>query len=289
FAMFDFAPTGLAVLAIGVAYMLVLGSRLTPVRTPQAMPEEAALRRYVTEVHVPKGSSLVGKTMAQAKLRQTLGLSVLRVHRAYGAEREESPASKPWLSYGRHGRDEGGGWYSFVPWPETQLAAHDHIQFEGDPSALLKRQGSGFLEIMDSAHANGEVARGMNIGEVALAPGSQALGTTLEESTFSQRYGVTVLGLRRNGRHQVERLSALRLEPGDVLLVRGSSDALAELALNPDFLVVNRLEHADRDHARRLPALAIMVMTIGLAAFGVLHIAVAALLGMLAMVVTGCM
>src|SRR5690606_21173920 len=28
FAMFDFAPTGLAVLAIGVAYMLVLGSRL---------------------------------------------------------------------------------------------------------------------------------------------------------------------------------------------------------------------------------------------------------------------
>lgn len=290
FAMFDFAPTGLAVMAIGLAYMLLAGSRLTPVRTPQAMPDEATLRRYVTEVNVPKGSSLVGRSMAQAKLRATLGLAVLRVHRQYNAEREETPFGKPWISYGRHGRDEGNGWYSFVPWPETVFAANDHIQLEGDPSALLKRQGARYLEIMDSAHGNGDAeGRGLYIGEVALAPGSLAIGTTLEESAFSQRYGVTVLGLRRNGRHQVDRLNALRLEPGDVLLVRGSPEALAELAHNADFLVVNRLEHADRDHARRLIAVAIMATTIGLAAFGVLHISVAALLGMLAMVATGCM
>ena len=290
FRMFDFAPTGLAVLGIGVAYMLLAGSRLTPVRTPQAMPDEATLRRYVTEVSVPRNSTLIGRSMAQAKLRETLGLSVLRVHRRYNGEREESPTGKPWISYGRHGRDEGNGWYSFVPWPETQLAAEDHIQLEGDPSALLKRQGSKFLEIMDSAQGSSDTeGRGLHIGEVALAPGSLAIGTTLEESAFSQRYGVTVMGLRRNGRHQVERLSALRLEPGDVLLVRGGSDSLAELAHNPDFLVVNRLEHADRDHARRLLAIGIMTMTVALAAFGVLHISVAALLGMLAMVATGCM
>jgi len=290
FRMFDFTPTGLTVLAVGVLYMVVAGSRLTPVRTPQAMPDEASMRRYVTEVNVPKASTLVGRSMAQARLRDTLGLAVLRVHRQYNVERSETPVGKPWISYGRHGRDEGNGWYSFVPWPETRLAASDHIQLEGDPSALLKRQGPRYLEIMDSSHGNGEgEARGLQIGEVALAPGSLAIGTTLEESAFSARYGVTVLGLRRNGRHQVERLSALRLEPGDVLLVRGSPDALAELAHNADFLVVNRLEHADRDHARQLLAIAIMVGTVALAALGVLHISVAALLGMLAMVTTGCM
>ena len=179
---------------------------------------------------------------------------------------------------------------SFVPWPETRLAAGDHLQLEGDPSALLKRQGSGFLEIVDSAQDGpGVEARGLTIGEVALAPGSRAIGTTLEESAFSQHYGVTVLGLRRNGRHQVERLSALRLEQGDVLLVRGSTDALVELAHNPDFLVVNRLEHAERDHARRLLALGIMGLTVALAALGLLHVSVAALLGMLLMVAAGCM
>ena len=290
FRMFDFAPTGLTVLAVGIAYMVLAGSRLTPVRTPQAMPDEATLRRYVTEVNVPKGSSLIGKAMAQAKLREVLGLAVLRVHRRYEPAREEGPVSKPWQSHGRHGRDEGNGWYSFVPWPETKLAAGDHLQLEGDPSALLKRQGAGYLEIMDSGTDGSDVeARGLHIGEVALAPGSRAIGTTLEEAAFSQRYGVTVLGLRRNGRHQVERLTALRLEQGDVLLVRGPSDALAELAHNPDFLVVNRLEHAERDHARRLLALAIMATTIGLAATGALHISVAALLGMLLMVGTNCM
>jgi len=290
FHMFDFAPTGLAVLGLGLLYMVLVGSRLTPVRTPQAMPDEAALRRYVTEVNVPKGSALVGKAMAQAKLREVLGLSVLRVHRRYDPEREEGPAGRPWQSYGRHGRDEGNGWYSFVPWPETRLQAGDHMQLEGDPSALLKRQGAGFLEILDSTRdENGGDARGLTIGEVALAPGSRAIGTTLEESAFSQQYGVTVLGLRRNGRHQVDRLNALRLEQGDVLLVRGSTDALVELAHNPDFLVVNRLEHAERDYRKRLLALGIMGLTVALAAFGLLHVSVAALLGMLLMVAAGCM
>src|SRR5690606_33005900 len=153
---------------------------------------------------------------------------------------------KPWQSYGRHGRDEGNGWYAFVPWPETQLKAGDHLQLEGDPSALLKRQGAGFLKILDPDRDEDD-ERSLNVGEVALAPGSRAIGTTLEESSFAQYYGVTVLGLRRNGRHQVDRLTALRLEPGDVLLVRGTPEALVELAHNPDFLVVNRLEHAPRD------------------------------------------
>src|SRR5690606_5510809 len=144
--------------------------------------------------------------------------------------------------------------------------------------------------ILDSEHDGSDVeARGLNIGEVALAPGSRAIGTTLEESAFSQRYGVTVLGLRRNGRHQVDRLTALRMEQGDVLLVRGSPDALVELAHNPDFLVVNRLEHAERDYARRILALAILGTTVALAALGILHISVAALLGMLLMVASGCM
>lgn len=286
--MFDFAPTGLAILALGIVYMMVAGSRLTPVRTPQALPDEAALRRYVTEVSVPDGSTLVGKTMAQARLREALGLSLLRMHRRYDGARSEGPASRPWQSHGRHGRDEGKGWYSFVPWPETQLKGGDHLQLEGDPSGLLKRQGANFLRILDPDHDD-DAAGSLNVGEVALAPGSRAIGSTLEESSFSQYYGVTVLGLRRNGRHQVERLTALRLEQGDVLLVRGTPEALVELAHNPDFLVVNRLEHAPRDYRRRILALAILGLTVGTAALGLLHISVAALMGMLLMVVSGCL
>lgn len=290
FRMFDFFPTGVTVLAVGVTYMLVIGARLVPERTPQATPEDAAMRHYVTEVNVPKGSSLIGKTMAQARLRSVLGLTVLRMHRQYDDERGETVFTKPWMSYGRYGRDEGDGWYSFLPWPETRLAANDHLQLEGDPSALLRRQGSGYLDVLDSSRSGPATdTRELHIGEVALAPGSHAIGTTVDDAAFTERYGVTVLGLRRSGRHQVERLGALRLDHGDVLLVRGSSEALAELAHSSDFLVVNRLERTQRDHRRRLMAIAVMIGVVALAASGLMHISVAALLGMLAMVASGCM
>ena len=59
-----------------------------------ALPDESAtLRRYVTEVNLPRGSSLVGKTLPKARLKETLGLSVLRVHRRYSEARGESAAA----------------------------------------------------------------------------------------------------------------------------------------------------------------------------------------------------
>jgi di/tricarboxylate transporter len=289
FRMFDFVPTGLAVMLVGVVYLMVLGGRLIPHRVPAALPEDNGMRRYVTEVNIPRGSSLVGKTQAKARIKETLGVTVLRMHRRYNEERGESAEDRPWMTHGRYGRDEGEGWYSFMPWPETTLQAEDHLQLEGDPSALLQRQGTGLFEILSELGAGNDDGEGQLVGEVALAPGSRSLGIALEDAAFPQRYGVTVMGLRRSGRNQVERLNQMRLETGDVLLVRGNAAALAELAHNPDFLVVNRLDHAERDYARRWIAVGIMLTCVFAAATGMLHISVAALAGVLTMVAAGCL
>ncbi|GIX34757.1 MAG: SLC13 family permease [Lysobacteraceae bacterium] len=287
FRMFDFLPTGLAVFTTGFLYFLLVGSRLVPVRTPAGGPEDGpGMRHYVTEAVIPRGSPLVGRTLEQARLRDVLGVAVVRVHRRYRSERGEGPEDRPWLRYGRYGRDEGDGSYSFVPWPEAVFEEGDHLQLEGDPSVLLQKQGAGLLEIPESsAREEGPEL----IGEVALSPGSRALGFSVAEADFPGRYGVSVLGLRRNGRQEDERINQLRLETGDVLLVRGPARALAELAHNPDFLVVNRLAGNPRDHRRRWIAIAVMAATVVAAATGMLHISVAALGGVLAMVASGCM
>lgn len=287
FAMFDFLPTGLAVFLAGFVYFLLIGSRLVPVRTPAAAADDGAgMRHYVTEAIVPRGSALIGRSQEQARLRETLGVAVVRVHRRYDSERGETPADRPWLRLGRYGRDEGDGSYSFLPWPEATFAEGDHLQLEGDPSTLLQKQGRGLLEIPAGLPRDEGVQL---IGEVALSPGSRSLGVSVGEADFPSRYGVTVLGLRRNGRQEDERINQLRLETGDVLLVRGPASALAELGHNPDFLVVNRLEGASRDHRRRWTAVAIMGLTVVAAASGLMHISVAALAGVLAMVGSGCM
>lgn len=294
FTMFDFTPTGLAVFATGLLYFALVGVRLVPVREATAAPDEgAALRHYVAETVIPAGSPLIGRRIDQARLRETLGLRVLRVHRRYRGARGESASDRPWLRCGRHGRDEGDGSFSFVPWPEAVLELDDHLQVEGDPSLLLKSQGRGLLDLLDPEQArqssSSGVVQGALIGEVALSPGSRSLGSTLSDADFPARYGVTVLGLRRNGRQEDERINQLRLDTGDVLLVRGSVEALAELGHNPDFLVVNRLSAGVRDHSRRWMAIAIMGATVLAAATGLLHISVAALAGVLLMVASGCM
>lgn len=291
FRMFDFAPTGLAVLGAGLLYMALLGHRLIPVRMEAGRRDSLeSLRRYITEVLVPPGSGLVGKSMSQARLREDFGLAVLRMHRRYRQDRNEGPNDRPWLALGRYGHDEGNGSYSFVPWPETVLQAGDHLILEGDPDVLLKRQGKGFLELVGSEENPPLADPGVpvEVGEVALAPNSHALGSTVQEVDFQERYGVQVLAVRRSGQQIADRVHGLRLETGDVLLVRGTQEAMAALAHNPDFLVVRQLKTADRDH-RRLPvALAIMLLVVGSAVSGWMHISTAALLGALLMTLSGC-
>jgi di/tricarboxylate transporter len=291
FAMFDFLPTGLAVMAVGLAYMLLVGGRTIPEREPAGRAgAEQPLRRYVTEVEVPETSSLVGKTVSEAKFRDRLGLVVGRLHRRYRKDADEGPLDRPWLAHGRYGREEDADTYSFVPWPETVIVAGDHLQLEGNPALLLQKQGPKFLELVGSQMSESQPDEGMGqLGEVAIAPTSGAVGHSLEDAAFNARYGISVIAVRRSGREVTERLNTLRLEPGDVLLIRGSSEALAELAHNADFLVVNRLEHAERDRRRAKYAVAIMGLTVLAAATGTLHISVAAMTGLLLMVASGCM
>jgi di/tricarboxylate transporter len=78
------------------------------------------------------------------------------------------------------------------------------------------------------------------------------------------------------------------LEVGDVLLVQGPEQALSEMAASRDFLMVNRLESKRRFPKKAPLALLSMGVAIGLAATGVLHISVAGMVGVLIMIVTGC-
>ncbi|MGA9575425.1 MAG: SLC13 family permease, partial [Lysobacterales bacterium] len=61
--MFDFAPVGLAVAIVGVAYVALIGWRLIPVARGQhdTAEELSHLGDYLAELKVPEGSSAIGK------------------------------------------------------------------------------------------------------------------------------------------------------------------------------------------------------------------------------------
>ena len=66
YRMFDFAPVGLAVAAVGVVYVALLGWRLIAAARGKhdAGKELFELASYVAEVVVPKGSATIGKLSA---------------------------------------------------------------------------------------------------------------------------------------------------------------------------------------------------------------------------------
>jgi di/tricarboxylate transporter len=267
FHMFDFAPTGLVILGAGAAYMAVAGRFLIPVReTESDLTETYELQDYLTELVVPQGSEFADKSLAESDIHARLGLTVLRIQR----ESEE-------------------GRVYMTPSPQIVLRSGDRLIVEGSITDLVG-ESSRPLDIYAETKLTAEALTNehTHLGEAAIAPGSRLVGTRIERGLIRRRYGVLVLALRRRGQTLRERFISVPLEVGDILLVQGPEQALGEMAASRDFLMVNRLESKRRSPRKAPLALASMVIAIGAAATGLLHISVAGMLGVILMVVTGC-
>lgn len=267
FRMFDFLPTGLAVMAVGALYMAFAGRFLIPARTgSDSLTQQYRLQDYLTEVVVPEKSPLVGKSLAASDFRKETGLSVLRIRRAARPEKAALPS------------------------PSTVLEAGDRLVVEGNLEELIKRKESGPLKIYAETKFDDKALTGDNVelAEVAVAPRSMLVGKSINQGHLHRRFNVLVLALRRRGRTLQKQFTSVPLAVGDVLLVQGSPEAIGEMASSPEFLVTNRLEHEVRDSKRAWLALGTMAVAIASAATGLLHISVAGLLGVLLMAVTGC-
>jgi di/tricarboxylate transporter len=268
FRLFDFAPTGLAVMATGIAYMALLGRFLIPLREPESdLTQQYSLDAYLTEVVVPPGSPLVGRSVEQTRIRRDLGLLITRLR-----------------------RQADGSTVSIVPQPDTILREGDRLIVEGRFEELVRTKEGGILALyaerkFSEADLTGP---GVELAEAVVAPGSRLLDRAIKQSDIRRRYGVLVLGLRRRQRTVQDDFVSVPLEVGDVLLVQGTPKAIRELARSADFLVVQRMGHAPRERSKAGLAVGIMTAAVLAAATGLVHISVAGLTGVLLMAVTRC-
>src|SRR5437763_1286376 len=82
YSMFELTPVGIAIVAAGMAYMLLLGLRLLPSRGgEESLMEQYQMREYISEVIVLEDSPLVGKTLAEGNLSDALDLTVIGILR----------------------------------------------------------------------------------------------------------------------------------------------------------------------------------------------------------------
>jgi di/tricarboxylate transporter len=271
--LFDITPPALVLTVIGLAYLLTVGRWLTPTR--EVEPDLLAtyeLREYLSGLVVDPDSPLAGRSLAESRFGAEQGLQVVAIER--GAERIDVVDGTTVI----HGGD-----LLVVQGKVKDIARIEdtkHLRIAG-----LKPDASGGR----SADPRPEPAGETPLAELIVPPRSPVVGRTVRQLNFRWRYGVPVLAIQRHGEPLHERMRDVVLAQGDILLVQGRPEALHRIHAGRELALLGAVELPARRTRKLRLAVAIVTLVVLLAALDVTTILVSALLGVVAMFVTGCL
>jgi len=277
FGFFSMTPVGLAILVLGIGYMLLTrrwlqhgdaqgdaaAPRLTLTDLAQAYNLEERERRLRLQISSP----LANQPLNELELRRQYGINVIAV------ERQGKFRTLLLMATGN-----------------TQLQPGDVLLVDLiSPSiALLGIYQTLGLEPMPLPHSYYSVhAHELGLAEVAMPPESQLIGKTIQELGFRSQHKLNVVGLRRHGQALEGVLVDERLKASDTLLVAGEWKAIRRLqGLSRDFLVLSLPAEVDEvaPAARKAPyALLSLAVMIVLMVSGLVSNVLAALIACLLM------
>ncbi|GAB4243168.1 MAG: SLC13 family permease [Stanieria sp.] len=272
FGLFQFTTLGIITFIIGILYLAFIAPKLIPNRKQTSgdlVSDEYGLKDYVTEVIISPGSSLIGQTLRQSEIQRKFDVDVLELIRD-GSQFPQPIADKV-------------------------LNAGDILLVRGSSAELLKIKDQKGLEIFPDVKFNKEdleteLSEGeLGIAEVLILSNSRLIGSTLKDLRFRQRYNATVLAIRRGEELIRDRLGKVPLRFGDLLLVQGAKESFLGLQTTRELLVMEQKELDNLRTNKAWIALAICLAVIVVAAFDLLPILVTALVGVVLMVITGCL
>jgi len=237
FGMFDFAPVGIPLMFLGLAFLAV-GWRLLPDRA--AGGEEEALfeeEGYVIEAVVPDDAEARAIELVVAES----GADVQVVGRIREGQRRMFPS------------------------PYDLVRSGDHLLVEGESEELERFvEGAGLrLEAHDGTQvlADDEVA----VVEAVVLPESPLVGQTAAGLRLRQRFGANVLAVAQD-RRVTRRLGEVRFAAGDLLLLQTPSEGLRETLERLGVLPVHSDEDAPRFRPKRGLWLSLVAFAAGIAA-----------------------
>ncbi|MCC4247136.1 SLC13 family permease [Stappia indica] len=118
--------------------------------------------------------------------------------------------------------------------------------------------------------------------ELVVRPEAQLVGRSARDLALRSRFGVNLLGVSRNGRRSTTRLRTLQLQSGDLLLMQGPADVLAEFAAETGCVPLAERELRIPDKRKALLAAGILGLSILVTVIGLLPAAVSFAAGVLA-------
>ena len=251
FAMFDFAPVGLSVAIVGIAFVAFIGWRLIPRdETGASTGKHITLDGYVAELVLPEKSKAVGQL----------------VHELY-AEADESGVEI--LGVVRNGRRLPGFGAS------TELRAADMLIVEAMAEDIDAFRGTLGLEFFGEQPLGETVTGGLSLVEVVIPKDSRIVGRSAISLRLRARRGVALLGISRQGRRFKKRVRHENIRAGDILLLIGRADVLPDVVNWLSALPLAERGLNVTQHNRAWLAVGIFAAAIAVSAFGLLYLATA--------------
>ena len=285
FGMFDFTAIGLPVAVIGIAFVALLGWRLVPKRQPAGM-EGFDTGAYLTEVRILEGEASDNTRVAEVeKVLDAAGAQIVGMVRS--GVRLTAPNPQRLLHAGdilviEAAADTLASVLSSLGL-KLEAAGAPPKAATDDPTAtdskdLAKAEDKTAKDDSDSSRRRGaEIV----LMELVILPGLNISGRSAKDFGLAPRYGINLLAVSRQGNRSVERLRAMALRPGDILLLQGPPEAISEFASDTGCVPLAERELQIPNKRKALQATAIMLLSVVVAATGLLPASVAFMAGAL--------
>ncbi len=224
FSFFDFAPVGIAILVIGIGFLILIGRRILPSRDVTKELREtgkASLRKAfgfqdrLLVLRLPEDSPLEGKSLAESHIGSATGLNVIGIAR--------------------------NGQTHLSPDPGMVLHGNDRLLVSGGIERLEDMRGQKMPFIIDEKVSLDSLTSGdIGLVEIELTPDSSLLGKTIEEVDFRNSYGFNVLSILRENVTLQSNLPDIELLKGDRILCQINAHQMDELSASTADFFVNR-------------------------------------------------
>jgi di/tricarboxylate transporter len=267
FGLFAVTPVGLALVATGIAYFLLLGKRILPVAPKQTLTTEN-LQHYrdvygidgrIFEVTVGQDSDLAGMALGEVQARGRSGWIL-------GIKTDNN--------------------IRIIPEQNTAIRAGSVLAIMGSRQEISSYAEEHDLTI--SPFLN-EFADALNpttagIAEIVIPPDSDLINRTISESDIRKRYGMRILAVYRIDTVIDDELSSLTLQSGDTLVVHSRWQDMIKVSKDKRFAVVTDFPKEEfRTNKLRNASVAFLI-AIGLVLFSDLPLALSLMVGAVGMV-----
>ncbi len=259
--LFEITGIGTVIFLVGLVYMLTVGQRMLPNRDDQQLTEEYKLQRYLTEIVVLPDSPLDGQLVFASDLA-SLNFRMLNIIR---------------------------GKENFLPDFRTRINIGDVLLVEGDLENLIKVKETKGIQIMADVILERDLqSDNIKLAELLIVRQSDLIGRTVKEINFLQRYGLVVIAISRHGETLRSKIGSIHLQLGDLLLVQGSSERLAQLRTTDNVALLDEFEPVLYKKRKGIIAISCFVVGILLGTMQVLPLSIAFLLAAMCSIIFRC-